>query len=37
VAQSVAARTKPIMMELPERTNAACRRQTRQKVTDSWH
>src|SRR5437879_6825757 len=36
VAQSVAARTKPIMMELRARTNAASRTEVREKVTDSW-
>jgi hypothetical protein len=36
VAQSAAARTKPIMMELPARTNAAYPIKMREKVTDSW-
>src|ERR1700730_11219937 len=36
VAQSAAARTKPIMMELPARTNAAYPIEMREKVTDSW-
>src|ERR1700682_4760658 len=35
VAQSAAARTKPIMMELPARTNAAYPIEMREKVTDS--
>ncbi|THD73659.1 MAG: hypothetical protein E7813_02540 [Bradyrhizobium sp.] len=36
MAHSAVARTKPIMMELLERTNAACRTEVREKVTDSW-
>src|ERR1700736_4259958 len=37
VAQTVAARTKPIMGgSLGPRTSAACQKDARQKVTDSW-
>jgi hypothetical protein len=36
MAQSIAARTKPVMMEPPERTNAAGRTEMREKVTVSW-